>query len=103
MVMSSKNLAPPRTNLSRQVEVLPRSLRASSARTHMTRLSKVSVVDSGPVWRPSRWPDSVLPFSGSKGAIERTTPFLERDLMAVTSVLVRISTPLDLRSAAQSP
>ena len=95
MVMSSKNRAPPRTNFSRHVAVLPRSFLASSARIHMTRLSKVSVVDSG-------WPDCVLPLSGSNGAVLSTIPFFERDTISVTSVFVRISTPCDFKSAAHS-
>ncbi len=70
----------------------------------MTRSSNFSVVLSEPVLRPSRWPESVFPFSGSKGAVDRKTPsFLLRLLIAVTSVLIRMSTPLDLRSLAQSP
>ena len=104
MVMSSKNLAPLRTNFSRHVAVLPRSLRASSARTHITRLSNISVVLSGPMYSPPLCSDVVvLPFSGSNGAVDSTTPFFDLLLIAVTSVLVRMSTPLDLRSASQSP
>lgn len=69
----------------------------------MTMSSNVSDIDGSPVCPPARWPESVLPFSGSNGAVSRMTPFLERDLIAVTSVFVRMLTPLDLRSFAQSP